>query len=183
MVIRPAAAHLWNLTALLVLLLGGVWIGLSRPLEGASSLQDLQGPLVGHAAPPFRAVYLFSAEELHWHGREGAPTVINFWASWCPPCRREIPALMDASARYGDDIEILGIVRASDSGPATVMAQELAITYPVVGSHAGDQVFADYEILSFPTTFFVDRNGIIQLRHIGELNRAILAEGMSRILK
>jgi len=183
MVKRLAAFNRWHLTALWVLLLGGIWIGVSTPRDVSASLQDLQGPLVGHAAPHFRAAYLVSGEELHWNGQGNTPTVINFWASWCPPCRREIPALMDAFTRYGGDIEILGIVRASDSGPATAMAQELAINYRVAEAQAGDQAFEAYEILNLPTTFFVDRNGIIQLRHIGELTRAILAEGMSRILK
>ncbi len=90
---------------------------------------------------------------------------------------------MEAFTRYGGNIDILGIVQTSDSEPATAMTQELAINYAVAESLAGDQVFEDYEILSFPTTFFVDRNGVIQLRHIGELNQAILAEGISRILK
>ena len=183
MTYRSTSANLWNLASLLVVLLGGTWIWLSAPMGVSSSLQELQAPLVGHAAPYIGAADLYSGDLLDWDGQSGKPTVINFWASWCPPCRREIPALMDAASRYGTNVEILGIVRASDRIPATSMAQELAVNYQVAGALAGDQAFGDYEILSFPTTFFVDRNGTIRLRHIGELNRAILAEGMSRILK
>ncbi len=183
MTYRPTAANLWNLASLLVLLLGGIWIWLSAPMGVSSSLQELQGPMVGHAAPHIAAAALFSGDPLDWDGQSGIPTVINFWASWCPPCRREIPALVDAASRYGAKVEILGIVRASDRIPATSMAQDLAVNYQVAAALPGDQAFGDYEILSFPSTFFIDGNGTIQLRHIGELNRAILAEGMSRILK
>lgn len=180
---RLNLANIWNLVAAVVLLAGGSWVWISAPLGVSSSLQDLKGPVVGHAAPQFTASNLFSGSNFTWDGEGETPTVINFWASWCPPCRREIPALMDAATRYQGDVEILGIVRASDTALAADMAQEFAVNYQVAGSLAGDQVFGDYEILSFPTTFFVDGNGVIQLRHIGELNRAVLAEGISRILK
>ena len=181
--IRPNSASYWYLTAIFVAVVGGIWTGLSAPLGISSSLQDLKGPVVGHAAPHFSAANLFSGNEMKWNGEGNTPTVINFWASWCPPCKREIPALMDAAARYEGSVEIVGLVRASDSELATQMAQDFAVNYQVASSLSGDQAFGDYEILSFPTTFFIDRNGVIQLRHIGELNRAVLAEGMSRILK
>lgn len=176
-------SHLWKLAAVLTVLLGCVWVWLSAPMNDSSSMASLHGVLQGQSAPHFRADRLLADEELHYGSHGGRPTVINFWASWCPPCRREIPALKDAHVRFGNDLQILGVVQLRDIEPATAMAREFAINYVVAGAVPDDDVFMKYEILSFPTTYFVDRHGVIQMRHIGELNRAILAEGIARILK
>lgn len=167
---------------MLALVAGSAWIWVSAPQAAATALQDLEGPLVGYAAPRVAAQDLFDGQEIVWDGESGAPMVLNFWASWCPPCKREIPALIAAQARYGADVLVLGLVRPDDAEPATAMARKLAVNYPVAASRPDADAFQAYEVVSFPTTYFVDRNGIVQIRFIGEMNTALLTEGISRIL-
>lgn len=178
--LHPARA--WYLTALIVLVAGCAWIWISAPDDPAAALEDLEGPLAGYRAPAVSVHDLRNDEAVLWDGETGVPVVLNFWASWCPPCRREIPELIEAAARYGDDVLILGIVNANDGAAAVAMAEDMGINYRIAADTAGDGIFDLYEVLSFPTTYFIDRQGIVQVRYIGEMNAAVITEGVSRIL-
>jgi len=97
----------------------------------------------------------------------GKVVLLNFWATWCPPCRDEIPELIELAARYKDSLEIIGV--SMDDAPADEVrkfAQEAGINYPVImGSR---ELSGEYGgVPALPTAFVVNRDGRIVQKHVG----------------
>ena len=94
----------WHAAIPFILLLGAGWIWISRPSIDASSF-DTPRPALHHPAPDFTLPRFYAAGETEdqfiLSAAKGRPVVLNFWATWCGPCRREFPALQAAAARYG----------------------------------------------------------------------------------
>lgn len=111
----------------------------------------------------------------------GKVVLVNFWATWCPPCREEIPSLIALQNRYKDQLQIIGI--AQDSGSAAdveAFAKNMGINYPVV--LATPDIERSFPPTAYlPTTFIVDREGKIAQKHVGMLNPS-LTETETRVL-
>jgi thiol-disulfide isomerase/thioredoxin len=111
----------------------------------------------------------------------GKVVIVNFWATWCPPCREEIPDLIALQAKYKDQLQVIGV--SQDEAPPSMVAQFAAehhMNYPIVmDTPAFEQVFTNIHAL--PTSFIVDREGRIAQRHVGMLN-ASLTETETRVL-
>jgi cytochrome c biogenesis protein CcmG, thiol:disulfide interchange protein DsbE len=107
----------------------------------------------------------------------GTPTVINFWASWCPPCRSEKPRLERAwrSARRSG-VLYLGLNIQDVSGDAQDFLREFSVSYPNVRDRA-DEVARRWGVVAMPETFFVDRRGRVVAHVIGEASAAQLRDG------
>jgi len=102
----------------------------------------------------------------------GRPVVVNFWATWCGPCKAEIPEL-NAFARAHPDVPVLGV--AVDSGTLPTLARakaDLGIEFPVLRGNGGVQ--RQYGVRSVPTTFLVGPDGAILRTHVGALTAAQL---------
>ncbi len=99
---------------------------------------------------------------------KGKVLVVDFWATWCPPCREEIPGYVDLYRKYGKDkLAIVG-VSLDEAGPKVVseFVKKFGVTYPVVmGDDAIQSVFGGMEAI--PTTFLIDRNGQIRDKKVG----------------
>lgn len=111
----------------------------------------------------------------------GKVVIVNFWATWCPPCREEIPDLIALQAKYTDQLQIIGVsqdeVGADDVGR---FAAEHGMNYPVVMSTpAIERLFPNIHAL--PTSFMIDPQGRLAQRHVGMLN-ASLTETETRAL-
>jgi thiol-disulfide isomerase/thioredoxin len=103
----------------------------------------------------------------------GKVVLVNFWATWCPPCREEIPDLIELQSRHKDTLQIIGI--AQDSGPADEVkrfAIEHKMNYPsILSSPDIEKLFPPVSAL--PTSFFLDRDGRLAQKHVGLLNPSL----------
>ena len=98
---------------------------------------------------------------------EGKVVLVNFWATWCPPCREEIPELIELKKQYGDRLQIIGISEDED-GPARVLkfAQQKGMSYPII--MATPELIASYGgVPALPTSFLVDTQGRVVTKHSG----------------
>ena len=103
----------------------------------------------------------------------GKVVLVNFWATWCPPCRQEIPDLIKLQARYKDTLQIIGI--AQDSGTAEQVKRftlEHGMNYPtILSSPEIEKLFPPVSAL--PTSFFLDKEGRLAQKHVGMLNASL----------
>lgn len=153
----------------LILILGAVWTLIS-PVQEPSSLQPspLHNPKEGFTAPEF-TLDLLDGGKLNLSELRGHPVVLNLWASWCLPCRGEMPAIEKVYQRYKDSgLVVIGLNLTSQDSETDVRAfvQELGLTFPIVLDRDGS-VVARYQLLGLPSTFFIDRSGIIRSVIVG----------------
>jgi cytochrome c biogenesis protein CcmG/thiol:disulfide interchange protein DsbE len=119
---------------------------------------------------------------------EGKPTVVNFWASWCIPCKDEAPALQKAYERYrSQGLTVVGVDAQDFRSDARRFLKRFGITYPVVYDGQGSTL-GKWGVTGFPETFFVDRRGRLVGERIQggidtERNRAAFARGVRLALQ
>jgi len=108
------------------------------------------------------------------------PVVINFWATWCPPCRDEMPLLQETAERYSNDLVVLGINFDEPDALVRSFVDEFGITFPIL-LDPGGQIGDLYRVSAFPTTIIVDEAGVIQVVHIGQLFAGDLDRYMTQL--
>ena len=111
----------------------------------------------------------------------GMPVVVNFWASWCVPCRREMPALEALHQEFAGRVAFVGVNHQDQRDEALALLAETGISYPSVHDPKGD-VALDYELFGMPTTVFVTADGRIAGRHTGELTEADLRDALEALI-
>lgn len=149
-----------------------IWLG------GGLLLPALAPP---HAPMPELSVRRLDGVEVPLHSYQGKPLVVNLWATWCPPCRREMPALA-AMQRKRPDIGFLFVnQRESASTVQAFLAAQGLRMENVVIDPAG-QLGARTASVGFPTTLFYDARGVLRLRHVGELSEATLREKLGALV-
>lgn len=151
-----------------VLILGPAWIFLTRPAAGAMAGGAIPSPREGFAAPDFELA-LLDGGAVRLSDLRGQIVVLNVWASWCPPCRAEMPALQRLHAqRAAQGVVVLALNSTvqDTEADARAFAAELALTFPIALDPSGEATRA-YQVRALPSTFFIDRQGIIRLVVIG----------------
>jgi peroxiredoxin len=153
----------WRGLMALVLVLGILWIAASRvPVEEAAARTGRPpSPQTGFAAPEF-ALETYQGEPIALADLRGQAVVINFWATWCPPCRAEMPAIQAVYDKYRDQgLVVLAVDQQETEAQVAPFAEEMGLTFPILMDREG-AVSAQYQVKALPATFFVDRQGIVQ---------------------
>ena len=108
-----------------------------------------------------------SGENIKLSELRGQVVMINFWASWCGPCRQEMPLLDELHARYSPmGFTMLGVNVEKDSSKARALLKDLPVEFPILFDQK-NQVSKDYDVIAMPSTVLVDRDGNIRYIHRG----------------
>ena len=117
---------------------------------------------LGTQAPDFEG-------DVHW-----STSSLNFWASWCTPCRREMPAFEQAWQQHREQgVTFLGLAVNDFEGDARAFSEEVGVTYPL-GMDVDDMVANAYLVGVMPTTYFIDREGNLARKLSGYVNQGVL---------
>ena len=139
-------------------------IGLAMAVFAASSLAS--SGLTGQPAPDF-ALKSSTGENLRLSEYRGDVVMINFWATWCGPCRQEMPLLDELYTRYQRvGFNLLGVNIDDDSNRAMSMIRELGVNFPVLFD-ARKEVSKMYDVDAMPVTVLIDREGNVRYVHQG----------------
>ncbi|MTH51843.1 redoxin domain-containing protein [Bacillus mangrovi] len=155
---------------LLILASAAVW-QLLWPEEPSVGVEE------GNKAPDF-TLPLLDGTTASLSGYEGKKVIVNFWATWCGPCRKEIPELKKIAEKYEGDLVILAVnYTVSEANESTVQnfVKSNAMDFPVLLDRETD-VLSDYKVFSYPTSYFLDENGVIKKIHRGIADQKTLEE-------
>jgi thiol-disulfide isomerase/thioredoxin len=160
---KVVAAGALGIVILAFLVLMAIGLANRAPATGLSGFTRIDKPVPTFAAQDFDGESFDLADHI------GKPMVINFWASWCAPCREEAPILESAWRRYGPEgVLFVGVNMQDALAVGQEYMDEFDITYPNVRDPDG-RVTVDYGVIGIPVTFFVDREGIVARRFVGSL--------------
>lgn len=168
---------------LCVLVAGALWIWFTRADTTTMPTAQIVAPHTNFRAPAFTLPSL-AAETYDLEALRGRVVVLNFWATWCPPCRAEMPAL-DAAQRANQykDVVILGVNQMESADAVQNFAREFGLAFPLARDADG-AVSARYQVSALPTTFFIDRQGIIRNVVIGgSMSREFIQNQINALLE
>ncbi len=149
-----------------ILFLGAAWMLISAPKNTAPALSAAQK---GFLAPDF-TLQTLEGEEIELAELRGKVLLVNFWATWCPPCRREMPAFQRVYEDYRDRGFVILAVNATTQDHINGIdpfRQELGLSFPILLDKKGE-INRLYQVRALPTSFFIDKKGIITEIIIGE---------------
>lgn len=137
----------------------------------------------GDQAPDFTLKTL-DGESMKLSDFRGKKVIVNFWATWCPPCREEMPELQSYYKKHQDeDITVLGVDLTSteqNKSDVAPFVEKVGTTFPIVLDEKGD-VAATYEVTGYPTSYFIDEQGVIQYKLVGAMNTDVIRKAVGKM--
>ncbi|MGH2573294.1 MAG: TlpA family protein disulfide reductase [Actinomycetota bacterium] len=154
------------------------------PGVGRLSAADrlVQAEAGGTVAPPFRLPRLDGQQAVALEDFAGSVVVLNFWASWCVPCREEAPHLQAVWEEYRErDVQFLGVNHQDQRAAALAFQREFGITFPSAFDPAGELALR-YQLVGFPSTLVIDQDGRIAYRFLGKVDAATLRAALDLMI-
>ncbi|MCJ7605725.1 MAG: TlpA family protein disulfide reductase [Dehalococcoidales bacterium] len=152
----------------LKMVISSVILGVILVMAGCSSGSGGNLPAPGRAAPDFELTSL-AGQTVALSELRGSPVVLNFWATWCGPCRLEMPFLQmvhDSDAWRQEGLVVMGVNIQETAELVEMFMTDFGLTFPVLLDFSGNTA-RQYNISGIPATFFIDKGGIIQKIKVG----------------
>jgi cytochrome c biogenesis protein CcmG/thiol:disulfide interchange protein DsbE len=171
-----------------VLIVGAIYLVEGRDPESAGAGQALAlagaaagpAPKVGEPAPDFTLPNL-RGEPVQLAGLQGRPVLINFWATWCPPCRAEMPDLDEVARERGAGLVVLAVNLEEEPLAIAAYLRTLGVGGVTPLSDPNGAIFRQYRVSGLPTTVSIDREGVVREIHVGPLTRRGIQTRVARI--
>ena len=171
--------------SVVILLVGLVWIAFSADRSGVSTNGLIPAPQTGFLAPDF-TLQTVDGETVTLADLRGRAVLVNVWASWCAPCRAEMPAMQRVYDEYKDQgLVVLAVNSTVQDSLANVQsfAAELGLTFPILLDTDGTAT-ALYQVRALPYSFFIGRDGVIrEVVPGGPMSEALLRTRVEMILE
>lgn len=176
----------WFIFTFVVLVLGIIWTFASRsPVNAAISGAPPPSPREGFTAPDF-TLDLLGGGQVTLSALRGKVVLVNLWATWCPPCRAEMPAIEKVYQSFkpqGLEVLAVNMTNQDSETAAAAFIQEFGLTFPIPLDRNGD-VGARYVLRGLPSSFFIDRKGIIRSVVVGgPMSEALIQSKVEELLK
>ncbi len=173
----------WMIPALVILgVIGLVTFLMTRP----STQPEVAGvttevaPEVGKVAPTFN-LRTPDGQVINLADLRGQVVLVNFWATWCPPCRAEMPAIQAAYTKYQPQgFMVLAVTADAQPSDVTDFFQVRGLSFPALLDDG--QVHAAYRANGLPASFFIDRQGVVRAIHHGAMSEAVITQEIEQLL-
>ncbi|MGG0716885.1 TlpA disulfide reductase family protein [Robertmurraya massiliosenegalensis] len=147
-------------------------------------MEDLESLPVGlkieERAPSFSLTTL-DGKEVTLEDFLGKKILLNFWATWCPPCKEEMPDMQELYVEHKeDDFVVLAVnvtITEKNRDDVNKFVEEYELTFPILMDESG-KVANQYEILSYPTSYFIDSDGVVRAKIVGGLSKEVMFKEM-----
>ncbi len=177
----PNTRRLISIVAVLILALMLAWAVYQDLFPGAGRPTE-ERPAVGFLAPDFAGIDVATGRTVKLADLKGKPVLLNFWATWCPPCREEMPDLDQLSRDFKDKAYVIAL--GADPGEPA----ELLAGYAKQNNLAGLTILRDatgsaarrFQVRAIPTSFFIDAQGVIRDYKLGAMSYQTMVEGLKR---
>ncbi len=167
------------------LLLGGLALGSLLGVvvffagnPASTTRSERQIPRSGQRFPDF-SLEALDGKKYTFSEFAGRPIIVNFWATWCDPCKAEMP-LFEAVHRQNSELVVLGVNYNEPVNIIRRFVEERELTFPILLDLDG-KMAERFQVFGFPTTYFVDRDGILREVYVGQLDEVILSSYLEKI--
>ena len=148
---------------------------MTRPAPAPVTTAD-----IGQPAPSLK-LPLVGGGEVDLASYQGRPVLLSFWATWCEPCRAEMPAFERAQQRYSDQgLVVLGVDFQEQDPEIVAFLREIGVTFPSAVDRTGE-VTRQWRATGLPTTFLIDRQGIIRDVRVGAFTDSMLEDRLTKL--
>ncbi len=163
-------------------MLFGFTIAALLPLAGFTAtklrLPNTTNLQVGDTVPEV-TMRTLTGEQVNLSALRGKTIILNFWTTWCPPCRREMPMFDRISQAYqSQNVVMIGLNVAEKPEKVFKAVKKLGVSYPIwlegANTNSSQNIYQKFGGVGFPTTIMIDKNGVLRQRQLGELNQATI---------
>ncbi len=186
----PGRAFVLGLSVVMLLFVFSTIIYLLSQRTGKVSPQPPNGSVIGiqkgNIAPDFDLVDVRTNQHLKLSSLRGKPVFVNFWGTWCPPCKAEMPEIQKEYSKYKGEVEMVGVSMAPRDTPELVknFVEQYGYGWTFVHEpdYSTDQSLSlRYQVQAVPSSYFIDKNGVIQAVQIGGMTGAMMDNFLQRI--
>lgn len=148
--------------------------------DGASSAAEVITEKTESVEDVEADLFTLDGESVDLSDFEGTPMLVNFWATWCPPCLEEMPLIQEYADRFENDLVVLAINAGEDEAIVRdfITRHQFSLTFLLNPTNSAAR---EYRVYGFPTTLFFDEEGNLVSTHIGELNEGLLDRNLLKI--